>query len=258
MKLKTNRILIMVLAIILIIPCKVLAEGNCIDSFGSINITELGGDNNVGGNVNYFDTKNNNHWSTDTVTFNVKMQAPSGDKVTKIKYKIKSYDNCTGTIEGNSISSNTGSVTLSVVIDKGYVESMSFWGVTASRSNPSKLDSINSEKISIKKEGVAGDGSNGNVLEDLTPTSTTCDQKKDLINFILSYWKYIVILAPILLIVMGTVDFLKALASSDADIMKKSTSNFMKRTIATILVLILPGLLRVVFGLLGLSSIFCF
>lgn len=258
MKNSKKYILLIILTLILSIPNIVLAEDCNIQNFGSIEVIENGSDNNYGGNINYYSTKNNNTWSTDEVTFKVKVQAPFGDKVTKIKYKINSYDVCSGTIEGDSIASNSGSVTLSVTINKSYVESMTFSGVAVSISNSKKISSISGEKISVNHEGETGDSANQGNLENLIPTgSGSCNGKGDLIELINKYWKWVVIVAPALLIIMGTVDFLKSMGSGDADAIKKNTTNFIKRTVATILILMLPTILNIIFGIFGLSDKIC-
>lgn len=78
-----------------------------------------------------------------------------------------------------------------------------------------------------------------------------CDP--DIQNFVKYAWKYALILAPILLIVMITVDFSKAIMSSNEDLLKKASSNAIKRTIATLLLLCLPLLLSTILDFFGLE-----
>lgn len=81
-----------------------------------------------------------------------------------------------------------------------------------------------------------------------------CDKGlKDLIEH---YWKWIMFATPILLIVMITLDFIKAMSSGDADAIKKSSSNAIKRVIAGIILLALPWALEVIFGWFGLQICF--
>lgn len=81
-----------------------------------------------------------------------------------------------------------------------------------------------------------------------------CDTElKDLIKH---YWKWIMFATPILLIVMITFDFIKAMSSGDADAIKKSSSNAIKRVIAGIILLALPWALEVIFGWFGLQICF--
>lgn len=78
-----------------------------------------------------------------------------------------------------------------------------------------------------------------------------CDDS--LREFIKKYWKYFVIAAPILLMVMITIDFLKAVFSSDQDIIKKASNNALKRVIATMLLLFLPLIISTILGFFGLD-----
>ena len=56
----------------------------------------------------------------------------------------------------------------------------------------------------------------------------------------------IMIVAPILLLVLGSIDFLKATTAGDEKDMKKATNNFIKRLIICVIILILPILVNMV------------
>ncbi len=86
----------------------------------------------------------------------------------------------------------------------------------------------------------------GNIIGGST---NNCTDVRVVIN---NYWKYVMVLAPVLLIVLITVDFFKAMASNDADIMKKTVTNVVKRTIAAVILLALPALLSYILGIFGL------
>lgn len=263
---KKKFIAVLIISLFMFMPYRAKAAdidyGDCITKFGSITFVKSGSDNNAGGNVNYSKTKNNNSWSTKTVTFDVKMQAPSGDKVQKVNYRIisKEGQSCKGSITGSLVENNKGSVKFSVVIDKGYVKEVAFSGLTISRTNSSKRDNIKEEKMSIKHESQEGE-SNGSLdsdsgLGDLMPTKSDCDTSlRDLIN---KYWKWVVFITPLLLIVMMTIDFLKAMSSGDSDAIKKSSNNAIKRVIAAIILLALPWAITVVFTWFGLENYLCF
>lgn len=77
----------------------------------------------------------------------------------------------------------------------------------------------------------------------------SCTDVRDLIH---EYWSYVMVLVPILLIVMITLDFFKALAKGDSDSIKKAGSDAVKRTVAAVVLLALPALLGVIFNLVGL------
>lgn len=59
-------------------------------------------------------------------------------------------------------------------------------------------------------------------------------------NLIQEIWTLFEIAAPILLIVFGSLDFVKATAAADADALKKAGNNFMKRVIAAVLLFLIP------------------
>lgn len=101
------------------------------------------------------------------------------------------------------------------------------------KANNSKEDTL---KTSIDE--------NGNVII-LNSNSTSCTDVKEIID---DYWKYVMIIVPILLIAVLTLDFFKALGSNDADAIKKAGTNVVKRTIAAVILLALPALLSIVFG----------
>lgn len=69
------------------------------------------------------------------------------------------------------------------------------------------------------------------------------------------FWPYVMIIIPAALIVLISIDFFKAMASNDSDAIKKAGTNTVKRTIASVILLALPVILRLIFGLFGLD--FC-
>lgn len=74
-------------------------------------------------------------------------------------------------------------------------------------------------------------------------------------SFVSEYWSYVMIFAPILLIVLISIDFFKAMASNDADAIKKSVNNTVKRVIAAVVLLALPALLSMIFDLFGIEEV---
>lgn len=78
-----------------------------------------------------------------------------------------------------------------------------------------------------------------------------CDQS--LSDLISKYWKFVMLFTPILLMVMITLDFFKALFSSDFDLMKKASDAAVKRVLAAVLLLCLPLVLQVILGFFGLE-----
>lgn len=84
-------------------------------------------------------------------------------------------------------------------------------------------------------------------------TTSMCEEGSGLKNFFNTYWKIIAIVAPALVILMTSIDFFKAITSSDADRLKKSANSALKRALAFVLLLLLPYILNIVFGWFGLS-----
>lgn len=63
------------------------------------------------------------------------------------------------------------------------------------------------------------------------------------------------IIIPIILIIMGSIDYGQAIISSDADSVKKATNTFMRRVIAAIIIFFIPTIVNVVFrGLLHFKT----
>lgn len=60
--------------------------------------------------------------------------------------------------------------------------------------------------------------------------------------------------APILLLLLGTIDFLKVVTAGDEKKMKKSVDDFVKRVIICVLILILPILINLVMSTLNVKS----
>lgn len=88
----------------------------------------------------------------------------------------------------------------------------------------------------------------GNIL--FQKNKNSCTKVK---SFVSKYWSYVMVFAPILLIVLMTIDFFKAMASNDADAIKKSVNNTVKRVIAAVILLALPALLSLIFDLFGIE-----
>lgn len=86
--------------------------------------------------------------------------------------------------------------------------------------------------------------------EIINSSATSCTEVSDLIH---DYWKYVMVIVPILLIVMMTIDFFKALTKGDSDSIKKAGNNTVKRTIAAVVLLAMPALLGLIFSWVGLD-----
>ena len=87
------------------------------------------------------------------------------------------------------------------------------------------------------------------------PKDICDDELKALIH---KYWNYIMLLAPVLLIALMTIDGIKCVSSGTADKIKKYSNDAVKRVIATLILLALPGLISMIMNMLGLGSKICF
>lgn len=65
---------------------------------------------------------------------------------------------------------------------------------------------------------------------------------------------YIRILGPSLAIVLGSIDYIKAIISSDENEMKKTNSKFVKRMIAAVLLFFIPTITTVLLDLFGITT----
>lgn len=68
-------------------------------------------------------------------------------------------------------------------------------------------------------------------------------------NIIKEIYGIVMIIAPILVILLGSLDYAKATFASDEDAVKKAQANFMKRILAAILLFLLPSIIKVMFAI---------
>lgn len=73
----------------------------------------------------------------------------------------------------------------------------------------------------------------------------------DIVSYILNILR---IVGVVLMIVLGVLDFTKALSSSDADAMKKAGNMFIKRLIIVVLILFIPAIIDLLFGIIDKTS----
>ena len=74
------------------------------------------------------------------------------------------------------------------------------------------------------------------------------------VAIITNIWQIITLLAPFLVIIFGSIDYFKAVISSNEEEMKKSKQKFPKRLIAFTILLVLPILIKVLLSNFGGSS----
>lgn len=109
------------------------------------------------------------------------------------------------------------------------------------------------EKEEQKNAPLGDDPLNGDFSISTDKRNFACDQ--GLTKFIHDFWKWVLILTPALLMVMCTIDFIRALTSSDADALKKAGTNTVKRVVAILLLICLPVILNAALNLMGIE--FC-
>lgn len=70
-------------------------------------------------------------------------------------------------------------------------------------------------------------------------------------GFLQKLFNYVKLIAPLLVIIFGSLDFGKAVLSSDQDALKKAQGNFIKRCIAAVILFFLPTLIMLILDLLN-------
>lgn len=83
---------------------------------------------------------------------------------------------------------------------------------------------------------------------------SSCEKVEDVMEFLNALLKIVQLLVPILLIIMGSIDLLLAVLASDEKRMKVSTSKFVKRCLAAIIVFFIPLIVDILFSLPGVPS----
>ena len=73
----------------------------------------------------------------------------------------------------------------------------------------------------------------------------------EIVSYILNILR---IIGVVLMIVLGVLDFTKALTSSDADAMKKAVNMFVKRLIIVVLILFIPAIIDLLFSIIDKTS----
>lgn len=78
---------------------------------------------------------------------------------------------------------------------------------------------------------------------------------KTVTELMTTYWHYVYIFVPIVMILLISVSYAKAVMSSDAEILKKTNTENFRRLIAGVILVVLPFLIRTIFDLFGID--FC-
>lgn len=235
-----------------------ISYGDCIKNYGSIRLSGVGNDNYAGGKI----TGDVRKMEGNDIEFYVLAQAKAWHRVKNFNYTITDNNGstCTGVVSGGELENGEGDALIYFAVNKDTVKTLSVESQSVKRSNGGDITTIgsisfdvaakSSEYESLVEQGAIFSG-------DLMLNSPLkCDETIE--DTIKHYWKYVIILAPILLIVMCTIDFMKAVMSSDSDAIQKSGTNAMKRAIAMFLLMLLPTILIIIFKWFGIESSLCF
>lgn len=84
-----------------------------------------------------------------------------------------------------------------------------------------------------------------------------CFMSDEIIAFIYNVLKWVKYIAPVLVIILGILDFVKALAAQDDDAMKKAQGKFVKRLVAAVLLFLLPLIIDYVLSVFNLVKDSC-
>ncbi|MEG0994705.1 MAG: hypothetical protein RSE91_01875, partial [Bacilli bacterium] len=77
----------------------------------------------------------------------------------------------------------------------------------------------------------------------------------ELVKLLNDLWLIVEIISPLILIVTGAMDFVKATALDDKDALKKAVSIFLKRCVVVVVIFLLPYLINLILSLPGLEAI---
>jgi len=261
---KKMRYLILLIIMMVVMPLSVnassLTKGACYDKDGNevkdmvnIDLIETGEKNWVRGNIDYIAV------TGISTTFVAKSHiGESLSKVTYILYDESDNEMCKGDITGTDI--NHPSAKFKISFKSAEIRKIEICLVTDKNNDKCEREDIPDSEGSGVVIGSNGNtiGENGLDPDNIT-TSNICKEGKDsLADLINEYWGYVMVGAPILLIVMMIIDFLKAITGNDSDALKKSGNNAIKRVLATVILLMLPLVVSTVFKLFGIGEFLCF
>ena len=82
----------------------------------------------------------------------------------------------------------------------------------------------------------------------------TCDDMLPILNVVRLVLNIIQWVVPIVLILMGTIDLVKAVTQSKEDDIKKAQKTLISRVIAAVVVFLVPVIVGVIMGLIGTAE----
>ena len=87
--------------------------------------------------------------------------------------------------------------------------------------------------------------------------SGTCGFSQRLIHWIANIIRWVKYIIPVAVIVLGILDFIKAMSANKEDEMKKAQQRFIRRLIAAALIFIAPFIIEFVLDKLGFAANGC-
>ncbi len=88
----------------------------------------------------------------------------------------------------------------------------------------------------------------------VTPaTSNSCNFSERLTAWIFKILSWVRYIIPAILVVLSVLDFIKAIASDSEEEIKKVTGRFVKRLIASVIILVLPAILEFLLGIFNIG-----
>ena len=94
-------------------------------------------------------------------------------------------------------------------------------------------------------------------LEGTSSNENTCGFSDRLINWIINIMNWIKYILPVIVIILGIIDFIKAMATEKDDEMKKAQKKFVIRLISAALVFIIPFIIVFILEKMGFSAESC-
>ena len=235
-----------------------ISYGDCIKSYGSARLSGVGSDNDVGGKI----TGEVRKASGNDIEFYVLAQAKAWHRVKNFNYTItdNNGNTCSGVVSGGELENGEGDALIYFTVKRDSVKTLVVESQSVKRSNGEDATTIGSISFDVAAKAAEYDSlvEQGAIFSGDLMSNTPLECDDTIEDTIKHYWKYVIILAPILLIVMCTIDFMKAVMSSDSDAIQKSGTNALKRTIAMFLLLLLPTILIIIFKWFGIESSLCF
>ena len=159
--------------------------------------------------------------------------------------------NCSNRFLGNE----TATVKSNIKNKNGDILSFTIEGESADKYFTTCVDSKkfelnengNTFSLGVKKSSTSNDTYDEG--EEVYGCEVVPEEVRKWISISLNFVKYA---ALILVIVLGTIDFIKAAASGEPDSMKKAGQSFIKRVVAVIILFLLPMLVELILNLIDL------